>query len=147
MEKQGLSYAGQITLEVYVKELKPIRTVTTKMGILDIRELIGVINYNTANEQVLKFEAYNNACALLDRVKVGSFVNLIFVIKGSVFNGYDGNVKYYTRLQIVGIEQYDTRDNNLDVSYHSSYPGIMSGDEVSNTIVDIDFNSFDELPF
>lgn len=87
-----------------ILEIKETVNVTEKFK---KRELI--LKYTSDNKfyEFIKFEAFNDRCSLLDKVKQGDSVEIFFNIKGREWKDKNGNSNYFNTLSIYNIDLYN----------------------------------------
>lgn len=77
------------------------------------RELIVEYIENPQYPDYLKFEAANDRCDLLDKLKVGDEVEVSFNLKGRKYTDKSGKVGYFNQLQIWRINVLSTERHTV----------------------------------
>ena len=90
----------------------------------------------------VKFQATNDKCDLLDRVKVGEEVKVTFNMKGNRWEGRDGQVSYFTNLDAWRVEAASVNQGG-----DNSGGGYSSEPSTTDIPPESDDDYVDDLPF
>ena len=105
-------------------------TIKRKTGFL-IRDLIVAVNFNSRNDELIKFQCIQHMCSYLDLLTEGDMIDINFFIRGREIDSKinEGEKFFINTLEIVSIE-------NLSPSEKKESDDILNKDEDD-----------DELPF